>query len=153
MVLNWNPPANFPYLYDYQILRNRPELGEAEPLVYADTGTAETTYTDTDVEPGALYVYRVKAANFFAGISKASGPVEIRTPEFVLTPVNVSIHDAPESHDGENSFTFELRFSETPEPDFSYEALRDHAFHGDWRYGDQSSAARPSRQRPVGDYG
>ena len=44
------------------------------------------------------------------------------------TPLNASIHDAPESHDGKNSFTFELRFSETPEPDFSYETLRDHAF-------------------------
>ena len=44
------------------------------------------------------------------------------------TPLTASIHDAPESHDGENSFTFELRLSETPEPDFSYEALRDQAF-------------------------
>ena len=44
------------------------------------------------------------------------------------TTLTASIHDAPESHDGENSFTFELRFSETPGPDFSYEALRDHAF-------------------------
>ena len=43
------------------------------------------------------------------------------------TPLTASIHDAPESHDGENSFTFELRFSETPGPDFSYEALRDQA--------------------------
>ena len=38
VVLTWNPPVGFSYLYDYQILRNRPELGEAEPLVYADTG-------------------------------------------------------------------------------------------------------------------
>ena len=139
VVLNWNPPVGFQYLYDYQILRNRPELGEAEPLVYVDTGTAETTYTDADVEPGALYVYRVKAANFFATISKASEPVEIRTPESLTsavtdavasppTTLTASIHDAPESHDGEHSFTFELRFSETPEPDFSYEALRDQAF-------------------------
>ena len=43
------------------------------------------------------------------------------------TPLTASIHDAPESHNGENSFTFELRFSETPEPDFSYETLRDQA--------------------------
>ena len=50
VVLNWNPPVGFQYLYKYQILRNRPELGETEPIVYVDTGTAETTNTDTDVE-------------------------------------------------------------------------------------------------------
>ena len=88
VVLNWKPPAVFPYLYDYQILRNRPELGETEPLVYVDTGIDETTYTDTDVEPGVLYVYRVKAANFFTRLSKASEPVEIRTPSW--TPVENS---------------------------------------------------------------
>ena len=138
VVLTWNPPVGFQFLYDYQILRYRPELGETEPIVYVDTGTAETTYTDTDVEPGALYVYRVKAANYFNSLSQASEPVEIRTPESLTsavtdpvasppTTLTASIHDAPESHDGENSFTFELRFSETPEPDFSYEVLRDQA--------------------------
>ena len=81
VVLTWNPPVGFSYLYDYQILRNRPELGEAEPLVYVNTGTAETTYTDTDVEPGVLYVYRVKAASYFARFTEASEPVEIRTAE------------------------------------------------------------------------
>ena len=85
MVLNWNRLAKFPYLYDYQILRNRPDLGETEPIVYVDTGTAETTYTDTDVEPGVLYVYRVKAANYFNRLSQASEPVEIWTPQFVPT--------------------------------------------------------------------
>ena len=81
VVLTWTPPVGFSYLYDYQILRNRPELGEAEPLVFADTGNAETTYTDTDVEPGVLYVYRVKAASYFARFTEASEPVEIRTAE------------------------------------------------------------------------
>ncbi len=226
VVLTWNPPVGFQYLYDYQVLRNRPELGETEPIVYVDTGTAETTYTDTDVDPGALYVYRVKAANYFNRLSQASEPVEIRTPQFVPTAnspatgaptisgtaqvgetltantsgiadgdgltnptfvyqwladdtdisgatgsayiltdsdqgkaikvrasftddagneesvtsaatdavvsppttLTASIHDAPESHDGENSFTFELRFSETPVSNFSYETLRDQAF-------------------------
>ena len=132
VVLTWNPPVGFSYLYDYQILRNRPELGETEPIVYVDTGTEETTYTDTDVEPGVLYVYRVKAANFFAQISKASEPVEIRIPESLTSAatdaLTASIHDAPERHDGENSFTFELRFSETPDSDFGYKTLRDQAF-------------------------
>ena len=226
VVLTWNPPVGFSYLYDYQILRNRPELGEAEPQVYADTGNAETTYTDTDVEPGVLYVYRVKAANYFARFTYASEPAEIRTAEstpavntpatgsptiignlvagqtlsvdtsaiedddgtdnatFVYqwiaddtdisgatassytlvdsdvgkaikvtvsftddagngesltsaataavetaaTPLTAEFIDTPSSHDGETAFTFELRLSEEPNPDFSYTTLRDHAF-------------------------
>ena len=37
-------------------------------------------------------------------------------------------HDAPAAHDGSTTFTFELRFSETPREGFSYKTLRDHAF-------------------------
>ena len=224
VVLTWNPPVGFSYLYDYQILRNRPELGEAEPLVFANTGTAETTYTDTDVGPGVLYVYRVKAASYFARFTEASEPVEIRTAEAAAntpatgapaisgdlvvgqtlsadksaiedadgldkatftyqwladdtdisgatassytlvdsdggkaikvtvsftddagngesltsaatasvaaaaTPLTADFLDTPSSHDGDTAFSFELRFSEEPKPDFSYKTLRDHAF-------------------------
>ena len=44
------------------------------------------------------------------------------------TPLTATIHDAPESHDGEKRFTFELRFSEELGTGFSYKTLRDHAF-------------------------
>ena len=47
------------------------------------------------------------------------------TPATALTD---TIHGAPESHDGQEDFTFELRFSEEPKTGFSYETLRDHAF-------------------------
>ncbi len=43
-------------------------------------------------------------------------------------PLTASVLDVPQPHDGETVFTFELRFSEEPHPDFSYETLRDHAF-------------------------
>ena len=43
-------------------------------------------------------------------------------------PLTASAHDVPSSHDGSAAFTFELRFSEDPEPDFSYTTVRDHAF-------------------------
>ena len=82
VVLSWGPPEGFPYLFDYQILRNRPELGENKPVVYVNTGITATTYTDTDLEPGALYVYRVKAANFFNRLTLPSESVEIRTPQW-----------------------------------------------------------------------
>ena len=44
------------------------------------------------------------------------------------SPLTAAAHDVPASHDGSDSFTFELRFSETPKDDFSYKTLRDHAF-------------------------
>ena len=44
--------------------------------------------------------------------------------------LTATIHDKPDSdsHDGENAFTFELRFSETPAEGFSYETVRDDTF-------------------------
>ena len=67
---------------DYRILRHRPELGEPDTLVYVDfTYTPATSYTDTGVEPGVLYVYRVQAViNFLGDLGESSDPVEIRTP-------------------------------------------------------------------------
>ena len=79
VVLTWEAPVRFPNLYGYRIIRGRPALGETEPSVYIDTRNSETSYTDTDVEPGALYVYRVQAATF-SWFSAASEPVEMRTP-------------------------------------------------------------------------
>ena len=77
VVLTWK--ASEGYRSDYRILRNRPELGEAEPLVYvAYTDTTDVTYTDTDVEPGVLYVYSVTALDFLGDAGEASRPVEIR---------------------------------------------------------------------------
>ena len=48
--------------------------------------------------------------------------------EAAETPLTAAIHDAPESHDGQEDFTFELRFSEELETGFSYKTLRYHAF-------------------------
>ena len=42
--------------------------------------------------------------------------------------LTASAHDVPAAHDGSTTFTFELRFSETPREGFSYKTLRDHAF-------------------------
>ena len=46
------------------------------------TGTDATTFTDTDVEPGVLYVYQVRATiDMFATLGEASDPIEARVPE------------------------------------------------------------------------
>lgn len=132
VVLTWNAPSDLPRLLDYRVLKHRPEVGEAEALVHADTRSADTTYIDADVEPGVLYVYRVQAA-IFTWLSEASDPAEIRTPAWaatmeVLPQLTSSAHGVPDSHDGKTAFTFELRFSEEPVSTFSYKTLRDSAF-------------------------
>ena len=43
-------------------------------------------------------------------------------------PMTATTHDVPSAHDGSTTFTFELRFSETPRKGFSYKTLRDNAF-------------------------
>ena len=82
VVLTWTAPVVDYEVSSYHILRHRPEQGEAEPLVYVDqTPNKDTSYTDTDVEPGVLYVYRVKAIiNFFGDLGEASDAAEIRAP-------------------------------------------------------------------------
>ena len=91
LVLTWKVPTGFPYQQQYyRIMRNRPELGEAEPLVHVryNEEVGGPTYTDTDVEPGVLYVYRVKGVDFLGYAHEVSEPFEIRTEG--ATPVENS---------------------------------------------------------------
>ena len=79
VLLTWNAPVVDYHVSSYHILRHRPEQGEAEPLVYVDqTPNKDTAYTDTEVEPGVLYVYRVKAiVNWLGDLGEASDAAEI----------------------------------------------------------------------------
>ena len=78
ITLSWVAPAGS-FVTGYQVLRRRPDHGETDLMVHvADTGNADTTYTDTDVGPGTRYVYRVKAINS-AGIGPYSRPVTATT--------------------------------------------------------------------------
>ena len=64
VALRWSPPAeDAESVESYEILRRRPNRGESTfTTLVSDTGTTETTYTDTTAtEPGARYTYRVKA--------------------------------------------------------------------------------------------
>ena len=86
VALTWQLPAGWPYSSTFQILRNRPELGETEPLVLVKyLQSPGNTYTDTDVESGVLYVYQVKGVDPFGYTGEASELVEIRAGE--STPV------------------------------------------------------------------
>ena len=46
----------------------------------------------------------------------------------VTLELTARVSGEPSSHDGQDAFTFELRFSEEPRSDFSYTTVRDHAF-------------------------
>ena len=86
VVLTWTVPAGWTGS-TFRILRNRPELGETEPLVHVRfTESGMTTYTDTDVEPGVLYVYRVKGVDPFGYTGGASQPFDIRTEDTGTAP-------------------------------------------------------------------
>ena len=64
VTLTWDAPArDAASVTGYEILRRRPKEGEvALTTLVADTGNAETGYTDdTANEPGVRYAYRVKA--------------------------------------------------------------------------------------------
>ena len=75
--LSWDAPANA-IVSGYQILRRRPNQGETLLLVHVEnTLNAATTYVDrVNVEPGAKYVYRVKAINA-AGVGPSSLPAQV----------------------------------------------------------------------------
>ena len=76
ITLNWDAP-NDDSITGYLILRRRPREGERNLLTHvADTGSADTTYIDTDAPAGTLYVYRIKAINA-AGISQRSNYVNV----------------------------------------------------------------------------
>ena len=62
------------------------------------------------------------------GRKAASFSGQAVTNDTASVPLTASAHDAPSSHNGQDAFTFELRFSEDPKPDLSYATVRDHAF-------------------------
>ena len=82
ITLTWQDPDTHPLHDLYEILRRRPELGEAKLLVYAEyVEITDRTFTDSDVEPGVLYEYAVKAVkDYFGYLGPASDPVELRVP-------------------------------------------------------------------------
>ena len=99
-------------IFTYQWLADDAAIGGATALTYTLTSgeqgkTIKVTVTFTD-----------DAGNEESLVSDATGAV--------TQTLTATIHDAPDSHDGQSKFTFELRFSE--EFGLSYKTLRDHAF-------------------------
>ena len=95
-------------------------------------GATGSTYTVTDADEGKAIKVRVSFTDDAGNEESLTSNARLSAPPLVIlepeTPLTATIHDAPESHDGQTDFTFELRFTEEPKEDFSYETLKDHAF-------------------------
>ena len=91
------------------------------------SGATGASYRLTDSEEGKVIKVRVSFTDD-AGNQESLTSVETAAVAIAPSLLTASVHDAPESHDGENAFTFELRLSEEPVSSFSYVTLGDHAF-------------------------
>ena len=109
-------------------------------------GLANATFTyqwladDADITDATGSTYALAAADEGKTIKVRASFTDDRGHQETLTstatatvasapsPLTAAIHDAPGSHDGQEDFTFELRFSEDLKEGFSYQTLRDHAF-------------------------
>ena len=92
------------------------------------SGATGSTYTLTASDQGQTVQVRVSftddAGNEESLTSAETGTVAGPPAE----PLTASLVNRPQSHNGTDGFTFEIRFSEEPESDFSYKTLRNHAF-------------------------
>ncbi len=75
VTLTWDAPDD-PSITGYQILRKLFGSNAELQVHVADTGSAAATFTDSDVEAGTRYVYRVKAINA-AGVGDQSNYVRV----------------------------------------------------------------------------
>ena len=123
-------------VFSYQWVVNEESddsTGASYTVVVADDGS--TTWvpndgtTDTDIEGATGPTYTLTEADEGRSIRvRVSFTDDAGNSETVTSAPTLmaGIHAAPASHDGENVFTFDLRFSE--EFGISYKTLRDHAF-------------------------
>ncbi len=138
--LTWEDPADSTITH-YQIFRRDRAVHDPGEFVEIDsnTGSATTSYTDANVEPEGSYVYRVKAvnqhgastwSNFVRADTPAAPtppptPTPTPTPTPKPTPLTASFEDEAETHNGADSFTFRIEFSEAIS--ISYKTLWDHS--------------------------
>ena len=131
-------------VFAYQWVRSGTDIEGAASSNYTVTGDDEgkpiqvrVTFTDDAGNAESLTSYAKLSAPPLIIPDSETPPESTETreareaqgaQEAAESPLTAAIHDAPESHDGQEDFTFELRFSEEPKEGFSDVTLRDHAF-------------------------
>ena len=131
-------------VFAYQWVRSDTDIEGAASSNYTVTGDDEgkpiqvrVTFTDDAGNAESLTSYAVLSVPPLIIPDEEPPPESTATreareaqgaQEAAKTPLTAAIHDAPGSHDGQEDFTFELRFSEEPKEGFSDVTLRDHAF-------------------------
>ena len=90
--LSWDDPGDSS-ITGYQVLRRNRDTDATGDftVIEDDTGSADTGYTDSNVQPETPYVYRVKARNVH-GLSDWSGFVRADTP---AAPENSAASGSP----------------------------------------------------------
>ena len=130
-------------VFAYQWVRSGADIEGAASSTYTVTGDDEgkpiqvrVTFTDDAGNAESLTSYAKLSAPPLIIPDSETPPESTETreareaqgaQEAAESPLTAAIHDAPESHDGQEDFTFELRFSEEPKEGFSSLTLRDHA--------------------------
>ena len=105
--------------FDYQWLADDAEIN----------GATASTYTLDDDDEGKVIKVMVSFTDDADNDEELTSAVMVEvTAAVVNPPLTATVHDLPSSHNGQDAFIFKLRFSEAPEPDFSYTTVRDHAF-------------------------
>ena len=131
-------------VFAYQWVRSDTDIEGAASSTYTVTGDDEgkpiqvrVTFTDDAGNAESVTSYAKLSAPPLIIPDEEPPPESTETreareaqgaQEAAESPLTAAIHDAPESHDGQEDFTFELRFSEEPKEGFSDVTLRDHAF-------------------------
>ena len=93
LVLNWNDPGN-DSITSYQILRRNKDQEGIFATIESNTGSSDTTYTDSSAKPGKRYAYRVKAINAY-GAGAESGYVNVDTPGVPDAPAGLTTTTLP----------------------------------------------------------
>ena len=106
----------------YQVLRrNRDTHASGDFDIHVeDTGSADTAYTDTDVEYDAQYVYRIKARNA-AGLSSRSGYFDANIPQ--PPQVAASFEEGAYTVDEGDSVTIAVVLDQDPDRNVTIEIV------------------------------
>ena len=131
-------------VFAYQWVRSGADIEGAASSNYTVTGDDEgkpiqvrVTFTDDAGNAESLTSYAKLSAPPLIIPDEEPPPKSTETreareaqgaQESAETPLTAATHDAPGSHNGQEKFTFELRFSEELGTGFSYKTLRDYAF-------------------------